>query len=148
MSEKDAKQGVNADRDKFRAELLKAMPGYQWKVLKGRPKDTGYLEAVGIQSSGFNRTSTLMVILSEDANKVASYNAKSAGFGTKSPWLLTGTGKTLLQALRQLQDRYEAAAQEYACARDALIRGRSSPSEENNQDDDGLTASELIGGES
>jgi hypothetical protein len=124
MSEKDAKKGINADRDKFRAELIKAMPGYQWTVRKRHSADSDYCEAEGIQSSGFNRLSTLQVIRTEPDGEVW-YVAKSAGYGTKAPWLFSYEDNTLLRALRGLQNRYASAVQEYAAARDALIRGRT-----------------------
>lgn len=43
----------------FRKELLKIMPGYSWTVHKTSNPER--LTATGIQSSGFNRLSTLQV---------------------------------------------------------------------------------------
>ena len=109
------------DQNKFRAELLKLMPGYKWTVHK--TNTNGYLEATGIQSSGSNRLSTLSVIRRE-INATVRYEAKSAGFGTKAKWLHTADGKTLAQALRELQNHYEHMCNLYRAHAERLKEGR------------------------
>lgn len=95
--------------NEFRRDLLKIMPGYKWTVHRG--SDT-YLKATGIQSSGFNRLSTLSVTRRVRGD-VSEFEAKSAGFGTRAKWLHTNTDYTLARALRGLQSHYEAVANNY-----------------------------------
>jgi len=103
----------------FRAELVKIMPGYDWTVHKPRksysgvPSETKRLEATGIQTSGFNRLSTLSVIRVEKEGQKPYYEAKSSGFGVQAPWLHTNGDGTLARALRGLQNHYEYMAQKY-----------------------------------
>ena len=95
----------------FRKELIKIMPGYAWTVhMSSNPN--GYLSATGIQSSGFNRLCTLQIVRTEKDSRI-EYEAKSAGFGTRCPWLSIRTGETLAQALRSLQNYYETMANTY-----------------------------------
>ncbi|RVQ09818.1 hypothetical protein [Sinorhizobium meliloti] len=108
--------------NEFRAELVKIMPGYSWTVHK-TPKGMTYLSATGIQSSGSNRLSTLSVVRRERDGTV-SYEAKSAGYGTRARWLHTNTDGTLARALRGLQDHYEAVANTYRSHASALKTGR------------------------
>lgn len=98
--------------DKFRKELIKIMPGYVWTVHRSSYAKT-YLSATGIQSSGFNRLSTLKVVKREKGGKI-EYEAKSSGYGRESPWLSTYTDSTLARALRGLQDHYETMARAYS----------------------------------
>ena len=112
---------------KFREDLLKIMPGYQWTVRRPTNKDGSYLEATGIQSSGFNRLSTLSVIRTDRAGMVV-YEAKSAGFGTRAKWLHRNSDGTLARALRGLQDHYEAVSNTYRAHAAALKTGRIDPS--------------------
>ena len=70
-------KGNDVNVNDFRKELVKIMPGYDWTV--HRTKTSGYLEATGTRSSGFNRLSTLSVSRREQDGK-AKYTAKSAGF--------------------------------------------------------------------
>jgi hypothetical protein len=79
--------------------------------------------ATGIQTSGFNRLSTLEVKRCVRGD-VVSYEVKSAGFGCRAKWLASSSGRTLAQALRGLQDHYERVAQNYRVHADALIKGR------------------------
>jgi hypothetical protein len=95
----------------FRAELVKIMPGYSWTVHKSRV--TGRLVATGIKSAGSNRLSTLRVTRDERYLGDPRYEAKSAGFGLRAPWLHTSTGATLARALRTLQEHYEWHANNY-----------------------------------
>lgn len=106
----------------FRSDLTKIMPGYSWIVHKSRTDS--YMDATGTKSSGFNRLSTLSVTRRE-SDGVVSYEAKSAGFGLRAPWLATNTGHTLAQALRGLQDQYEQKAALYAGHARALATGRT-----------------------
>lgn len=114
----------------FRAELSKIMPGYSWTVHASRCTDN-LLVATGTQSSGSNRLSTLRVERSEDfaGSGKPFYEVKSAGYGTRAPWLHTATGGTLARALRALQDHYERTASMYYSHADAMKVGRSAPSQ-------------------
>lgn len=106
----------------FRAELTKIMPGYAWTVHKSSSES--YLKATGTQSSGMNRLSTLRVIRFEK-DGVATYEAKSAGYGLRAKWLHTHTDGTLARALRGLQDHYEFASNTYRGHAESLRRGRN-----------------------
>ena len=75
------------------------MPGYNWTIHKEDKEIAGitgisYLVATGIQSSGFNRLSTLSVSRRVKEG-IVEYEARSAGFGTKSPWMHTHKDGTL-----------------------------------------------------
>lgn len=107
----------------FRKELVKIMPGYAWTAHKSKGH-APYLDATGIQSSGFNRLSTLSVERTEK-DGVVSYTVKSAGFGTRAPWLHTNTDATLARALRGLQTHYQMQANTYRSAVAALQKGRA-----------------------
>lgn len=109
----------------LRKELVKIMPGYSWTVHRQSPlSDRKYLKATGVQTSGFNRLSTLQVIRLEKEG-VAEYEVKSAGFGLKAEWLSTATGKTLAKALRSLQNEYEDRASTYSSHALSLRGARS-----------------------
>ena len=108
----------------FRLELEKIMPGYQWTV--SRQHIDTCLNATGIQSSGFNRLSTLQINRREHDDCHQQYEVMSAGNGTKTPWLNSAEGKTLASALRSLQDIYESEAAKYRNQVSALERGRKS----------------------
>jgi hypothetical protein len=110
----------------FRKELLKIMPGYEWTVHKPLFKDATYLAATGIQTSGFNRLSTLEVVRREK-NSAVEYEVKSSGFGKRSPWLSTSKDGTLARALRSLQNHYENVGRNYLCHSHDLERGRKQP---------------------
>ena len=105
----------------FRAELEKLMPGYQWTVHKSYSEN--HIEATGTKSSGFNRLCTLSVIRTDHTGAVM-YEAKSAGYGLRAPWLHTHADKTLARALRGLQDHYEAKTQTYRIHAEDLASGR------------------------
>ncbi len=106
----------------FRKQLIKIMPGYAWTIHRSYPP-TGCIAATGIQSSGSNRLSTLYVIRREKDNAV-EYEVKSAGYGTRSPWLSTNTDGTLARALRGLQNYYEGMAENNSGHAYALKFGR------------------------
>lgn len=106
---------------RFRKELTRIMPGYNWTVHK--TSNEHRLEATGVQSSGFNRLSTLSVIRLEQ-NGVAVYEAKSAGFGRRARWMHSHTDATLSRALRGLQDYYQEKATIYRSHCASLQRGR------------------------
>lgn len=110
----------------FRKELAKIMPGYKWTVHKSSCPDK-YLSATGTQSSGSNRLSTLHVERREAyaGSGHPRYEAKSAGYGTKSPWMHTASGRTLAQALRSLQDHYEKQAASFNRLASDLRTGRA-----------------------
>ncbi|MCG8271615.1 hypothetical protein MIC97_08880 [Aquamicrobium sp. NLF2-7] len=105
----------------FRTELTKIMPGYSWTVHKS--SSDSRLEATGTQSSGFNRLSTLRVVRTERDGSVW-YEAKSAGFGLRAPWLGENSDATLARALRGLQRHYEQKAATYAGHARALQNAR------------------------
>lgn len=106
---------------RFRNELTRIMPGYNWTVHKTNNEHR--LKATGVQSSGFNRLSTLSVTRLEQ-NGVAVYEAKSAGFGRRAPWMHSHTDATLSRALRGLQDYYQEKANIYRSHCASLQRGR------------------------
>ena len=110
----------------FRAELNKIMPGYKWTLHKSVCPDK-YLSATGTQSSGSNRLSTLHVERREACagSGHPRYEAKSAGYGTKSPWMHAAVGRSLAQALRYLQDHYKAKASTYRSLEANLQAGRA-----------------------
>lgn len=105
----------------FKKELEKIMPGYVWTVHQS--KVASFLSATGMQSSGFNRLSTLNVERREQDGKVR-YEAKSAGFGLRAKWLHVNEDGTLARALRGLQEHYESMAATYANHANALQHGR------------------------
>lgn len=107
----------------FRVELVKIMPGYDWTVHKPLSKDATYFCATGIQTSGFNRLSTLEV-MRRDKSGVVEYEVKSSGFGKRSPWLSTSKDGTLARALRNLQSHYEAVGRNYLGHAQDLQNGR------------------------
>ena len=111
----------------LRKELMKIMPGYKWTV--HRDRDPDYMYATGIQTRGLNRMSTLSVARREVDGNV-SYEVKSAGFGTRAPWLHTCKNSTLARALRDLQSHYMAQLTEYARHEADLQRGRTAPKED------------------
>ncbi len=105
----------------FRDEIQKVMPGYKWTVHKESPY-TG-LRATGIQSSGFNRLSTLEV-QREEEHGAAWYIVRSSGYGAKSPWVGVKGNVTLRSALRDLQKHYIHEALKYNSLERALQNGR------------------------
>ena len=110
----------------FRAELQKLMPGYRWTIHSG-VKGGMFYAATGIQTSGSNRLSTLHVERRDNyaASGLVRYEVKSAGYGTRSPWLHAASDKTLASALRALQQHYERTAAEYGSHASALQVGRA-----------------------
>ncbi|EOZ5126572.1 hypothetical protein [Pseudomonas aeruginosa] len=112
-------------QSQFRAELVKIMPGYNWTVHASRSSEK-LLVATGIQSSGSNRLSTLRVERRDNygASGKPRYEVKSAGYGTRAPWLHTAEGGTLARALRSLQEHYEGNARKYSIHASDLQRGR------------------------
>lgn len=96
----------------FRKELMKIMPGYKWTIHRHMPW-AKHLSATGIKSAGLNRMSTLQVIKREK-DGYFEYEVKSAGFGTRAPWLSIYTDTTLARALRGLQNHYETMAETYS----------------------------------
>jgi hypothetical protein len=106
------------------------MPRYKWVINLHRCTEN-CLVATGIQTSGFNRLSTLQVIRRERYSSV-EYEVKSAGFGKASPWLAEKIAPTLARALRQLQEHYEAVASKYSGHASALKFGRGLKSDQKN----------------
>lgn len=112
---------VNSNQ--FRKELIKIMPGYKWTVHRPISKSDRYLSATGIQTSGFNRLSTLEVTMRKKDDSV-EYDVRSSGFGLKAPWLSEYQAPTLARALRGLQNHYETVASNYASHAADLRAGR------------------------
>jgi len=106
----------------FRKELIKIMPGYQWTVHKSRDPEL-YVCATGIQSSGFNRISTLR-IERRNRNGLTFYEAKSSGFGMRAEWLSSAENETIARTLRDLQNHYQRMASMYSSHAHALQHGR------------------------
>lgn len=106
----------------LRAKLIKIMPGYNWTVHKA-PKGSNRLIATGIQSSGFNRTSTLEV-QQTIKNGADWFTVKSSGYGRRALWLAENSDATLARAIRGLQDHYQRKASEYGSHAAALECGR------------------------
>ncbi len=117
----DAPEGV--DSKKFRAMLVKIMPGYDWTVHRASKGSTS-LTATGTQSSGFNRLSTLQVTW-QTKDGYDWFTAKSSGYGLRSPWLAENGDATLARALRGLQDFYAAKANTYRSHELALKNARA-----------------------
>ena len=111
--------------DDFRKELVKIMPGYKWTVHRAS-KDAVRLVATGIQSSGFNRLSTLEVERTTQRD-TPWYRVKSAGFGTRAKWAGEVGDRTLARALRDLQEHYTRQSNHYAGLARSLQAGRSTP---------------------
>ena len=98
---------------KFRRELKKIMPGYKWTVHKSSDPDY-FLDTTGTITSGFNRTSTLLVIKRKmRTTDDFQYEVMSSGFGLKAKWLAKAKNNTLATALRDLQDHYVGNANRY-----------------------------------
>ena len=95
----------------LRKSLIKILPGYKWTVHKSSSPD-GYLRATGIQTAGFNRLSTLSIEVRFKKGEL-EYEAKSAGFGLRAPWLSSATDGTLTRAVRALQSYYEGQEAKY-----------------------------------
>lgn len=109
------------DVETFRAALVKIMPGYNWTIHRV-PTGATTIVATGIQSSGFNRLSTLQVTyLSEKGDW---FTVRSAGFGKRAPWLHENGDATLARALRGLQDHYRQMAALYSGHERALENAR------------------------
>lgn len=123
-------KGETVNANEFRKELVKIMPGYAWVV--HQTKASGYLEATGTQSSGFNRLSTLSVVRREQDGK-SRYEAKSSGFGLGARWLHTNEDKTLARALRGLQDHYVYTANTYRAHAASMKIGRDVAHKELNE---------------
>lgn len=107
----------------FRRELRMIMPGYRWTVHK--TSNSERLTATGIQSSGFNRLSTLEVRRTEKDGS-PWYSVRSAPHGTKSPWAAELGNQTLRRALRDLQNHYQRKAANYRALAERLETGRIS----------------------
>lgn len=118
MTERPIVYGVN----EFRAELLKIMPGYNWTVHRAI-SNASRLTATGIQSSGFNRLSTLRVERTVIRER-PWYKVMSAGYGAKSPWKGEFGERTLARALRGLQEHYERQSNSYRALACQLENGR------------------------
>ena len=114
----------------FREQILKIMPNYKWTVHK--TVNPSLLSATGTQSSGSNRCSTLRIEWNE-LDEPYPFWVSSAGYGLRAEWLGDGTGKTLHQALRCLQDHYEYQAALYTSHANALQQGRVSNQAKSNE---------------
>jgi hypothetical protein len=110
----------------FRAELKKYMPGFKWTVSRQRiSKD--FFDATGIQSAGFNRTGTMKVERTDNSKMKyggITYMVKVAGYGKNTPWLCRGTGSTIRQALRDVQETCEYHASKYESVANTIESAR------------------------
>lgn len=104
----------------FRDDLKNVLPGYNWTVHKPHMV-TETLVATGIQSSGFNRLSTIEVQSNKEGNW---FKAKISGFGTKSPWTCECLGKTLKQVIRNLQEYLEHQERFYGSLAESVKNAR------------------------
>ena len=103
----------------FRTSLTKLLPGYNWTVHKQIGPN---IQATGIQSSGFNRCSTIQVV---HRLELKWFEARIAGYGKHSQWLQSGSGGTLAQAIRSLQSELENKASIYSAQASTLQEARS-----------------------
>lgn len=94
----------------LRDDLLKLMPGFKWTAHRDDSGDGSWIEATGIQTSGFNRICTVRVAV-RDLNW---FEAKIAGFGARAKFVKTGCGKTLSRAFLLLQDGLKWEADMYS----------------------------------
>lgn len=109
----------------FRKELVKIMPGYKWTVQRSLCPESKQLSATGIQTSGFNRLTTLNVVRREKpTTATVEYEVKYSGYGKNAPWLSEHNGGTLARALRSMQEFYEAMLRTYDGAVNDLQRAR------------------------
>lgn len=106
----------------FRKQVVKIMPGYSWTVHRADEPDK-YISATGIQSSGFNRLSTVKVQRWEK-DGVADYKVSYAGNGANAQWLAEMKGATLARAFRHMQEYFEAMARTYTGAANDLQGAR------------------------
>lgn len=118
----DGKGGF-PDSKKFRAMLVKIMPGYDWTIHRASKGATS-LVATGTQSSGFNRLSTLEVMWKVEQTG-GWFVARSSGYGLRSRWLAQNGDVTLAKALRGLQEIYAHKAHTYRQHELALKNARS-----------------------
>jgi len=100
-------------REAFREELMKVMPGMKWTIHRNRYDDDQSIEATAFKSSGSNRLFTLSVTRHPQEDGTVVYRARSSARGTWAKWLHTSEGKTAAQALRNLQTHYEREEAEY-----------------------------------
>ena len=108
----------------FRKELRKIMPGYKWTVHRVKYNNPNILHATGIQSSGFNRMSTLY-IKRRFSGRSAEYSAMSSGYGRRDAIKGMFNAPTLARALRGLQQQYEKKSLNYKGLAKDLENGRS-----------------------
>lgn len=114
--------------NEFRAELTKIMPGYKWTVKKPYNKCQEWCSAIGVQSAGFNRMSTLEVIrrvaTQRDGSPMINYDAELFGYGMRGPARASAGNVTLARTLRNLQEQCEAMRNAYGACACALQKGR------------------------
>ncbi len=119
MEKKKKKDPLN--RNDFRAELKKVLPGYKWIVHQAYldatkdPPVRVAIRATGTFSKGMNRMSTVKVKKyrrKEDGR--ISYSIKSAGFGVYAQFHTAWECSTLKQAVQYLQEYYKQRKQLYA----------------------------------
>lgn len=108
--------------ESFRKELAKILPGYKWTV--HRTLSTRVISATGIQSSGFNRLSTIEVTRHIER---PWYEAAGYGRGIRALVAGRGYGETLARAIRGLQSHYASERDRYATLEREISEARKQP---------------------
>ena len=134
---KESADRKTMNSNQFRKELIKIMPGYAWTIHHSAFAASNYFSATGIQSSGFNRLSTLKIIRRESNNGNVEYEVTSSGYGTRSPWLSEYKDQTLARALRGLQNHYESMGRTYSSLASSLEYAREKHNKSNKSLDSG-----------
>jgi len=124
-TKKDNRPSKTEQREAFRKELMKVMPGLKWTVHKNPYKDCEFIQASAFHSSGSNRLFTIAVTRRQKKNGIVVYEAMSSGYGTRAKWLHTSQGLTAARALRNLQTHYQREAAQYRSQTAYLEEARS-----------------------
>lgn len=125
MNNEAADNNSKAGSADFRKWLRKVLPGYNWTVHKSKfPDLQTAIHATGVQTSGFNRTSTIEVVMKKQGQWFEAY---ISGYGKHSTVLGEGFGRTVAQAFRALQSNLETKAQIYAVQAGTVQAARLSP---------------------
>lgn len=115
----------------LRKDLEKILPGYKWTASRHASPD--FQTATGIQSSGFNRLSTLVVV--RRCRPHSYYEITGYGYGTRGAEMGRVAGLTVVQAVRELQTHYERMSGKYAALERALAEARKQTTAALEEDD-------------